>query len=224
MYAACFKYDRLPLDIISLALSYNLNIYQESSAKINTDFMEIQLKIRQWKSGRRRRVILKAPENLFGLPHLSARFPNAKFVAVSRNEEDRYRSGLALTHASQRTYADPRIDVTVTLTDALVCCERRALEAARDKTHGTRVMRVRFEDGLFEDTFDIVAGFAAHADLNWYDAKQAHARSVIADRLVRKRLRGSYVMGNFGLEDDGIAARLETICDELPDTAKGLSE
>merc|ERR1712008_72050 len=108
--------------------------------------------------------------------------------------------------------------------DLLICRERKALAVAHDDKYKSKVMRVRFEDGLFTNTFEIVARFAEHAGLPWDDAKQAHARSVIANRLSWKKHKGRYRVSDFGLEDDEIEARLATICDNLPETLEGLEE
>lgn len=110
------------------------------------------------------------------------------------------------------------------LVDLLICKERKALKVAHNDKYKSKVMRVCFEDGLFTNTFEIVARFAKHADLAWNDAKQAHARSVIANRLSWKKHRGRYRVSDFGLEDDGIAGRLATICDDIPETVEGLNE
>lgn len=208
---------------------HHLNIYQESSASMNKNFWEIVLKLKQWKAGSKQRFFLKAPEHLFGLPYLSETFPDAKFVTASRNEVPMYKSGVLITHAWRHMVMQqhPRsTNETLAFQDMIVCQQRKALEVAHDQQYESKVMAVHFEnDGLFTNTFDIVARFAKHADLPWDDAKQAHARSVIASRLSWKKHKGQYRISDFGLKDDtAIKDRLATICDDLPDTVEGLNE
>ena len=201
-----------------------LNVLQESSVEMNRNFWETVLKIKQWKAGRKQRFILKAPEHLFGLPYLTEEFPDASFVTVHRNEESMYKSGLAVTHAYRHMFMEPTVSDSIAYQDFLVCNERKALEVSRDEKYDSKVMEVRFEDGLFTNTFEIIAKFAKHAGLPWDEAKQAHARSVIAKRLSWKKHKAKYRMKDFGFEDGGNTERLQTVCDNLPTTVEGLEE
>lgn len=225
---ACWYKDTMRGIIVSFLLPsrwHHANIYQESSAQINKNYWEMVLKIKQWKTGKKQRFILKAPEHLLGLPYLSETFPDAKFVTVRRNETNMYKSGLALVHSFQQLVAYPDINESVSYMDMIICHERKALEVADHEKYESKVMHVRFEDGLFTNTFDIVRRFAAHTNLPWDDAKQEHARSVIAKRLAWKKHKSKYQISDFGFDDEEeITERLSTICEDLPETAEGLKE
>ena len=211
--------------LVMPSMWHHANVYQESSAEMNKNFWEMALKVKQWKSGKRQRFMLKAPEHLLGLPYLSENFPDAKFVTVRRNETNMYKSGIALAHKVQEMFVHPKINETLSFMDLIICHERKALEVASQEKYDSKVMHVRFEDGLFTNTFDIVSKFAEHTNLPWDDAKQEHARIVIAKRLAWKNHRSKYQISDFGFDDeDRITERLSTICEDLPETVQGLEE
>jgi hypothetical protein len=202
----------IPFNIPSLW--HSTQMLDHSSHVLNQQYFETILKIKQWKSGKKQRFILKAPEHLFGLPHLDKTYPDAKFVTVFRDEHPCYVSGLVLTHQWQRLFVTPKVEETTQFMDILICNERKALEVAHNGTYN--VLKVDFA-GMFTNTFDIVSRFAIHAELPWDAQKQQHAKDVIAQRLSWKKTKAKYELEDFGLSDEKIANRLLRVCDNLPE-------
>lgn len=195
---------------------HHSRIYETVSQGRNRQFWETINKIKQHRAGRKLRFLMKAPEHLFGFAELHDAYPDGSFITVSRDEKSWYESALVITHLFQQMFVDANVNDTIAFTDTLNCGQRRALEIAHNGSHN--VLSIEFGSYLFTQTYHVVDQIAAHADLAWGEENKARARDVIARRLSWKG-KSVYNLEEFGLTKEGIAKRLDTVCEEITVTS-----